>query len=90
MNVVEEMAIAAGVPKPRVYLIDEPDPNAFATGRDPQHASIAVTTGLLTTMNREELQGVIAGRAARRGAPPERLGDAPAARDPVLAELEGA
>src|SRR5262249_10170757 len=60
MNVVEEMAIAAGVPKPRVYLIDEPDPNAFATGRDPEHASIAVTTGLLTTMNREELQGVIA------------------------------
>jgi len=60
LNVVEEMAIAAGVPKPRVYLIDEPDPNAFATGRDPEHASIAVTTGLLQTMNRDELQGVIA------------------------------
>src|SRR5262249_10565479 len=44
-NVVEEMAIAAGVPMPRVYLIDDPAPNAFATGRDPQHASIAVTTG---------------------------------------------
>ncbi len=60
LNVVEEMAIAADVPKPRVYVIDEPDPNAFATGRDPEHASIAVTTGLLQTMNRDELQGVIA------------------------------
>ncbi len=60
MNVVTEMTIAAGVPMPRVFLIDEPDPNAFATGRDPDHASIAVTTGLLKTMNREELQGVIA------------------------------
>ena len=60
MNVVTEMAIAAGQPMPRVYLIDEPDPNAFATGRDPSHASIAVTTGLLETMNRDELQGVIA------------------------------
>ena len=60
MNVVTEMAIAAGQPMPRVYLIDEPDPNAFATGRDPNHASIAVTTGLLKTMNRDELQGVIA------------------------------
>ena len=60
MNVVTEMAIAAGVPMPRVFLIDEPDPNAFATGRDPDHASIAVTTGLLEAMNREELQGVIA------------------------------
>ena len=60
MNVVTEMAIAAGLPMPRVFLIDEPDPNAFATGRDPDHASIAVTTGLLGTMNREELQGVIA------------------------------
>jgi heat shock protein HtpX len=60
MNVAAEMAIAAGLPMPRVHLIDDPDPNAFATGRDPDHASIAVTTGLLTTMSREELQGVIA------------------------------
>ena len=60
MNVVTEMAIAAGVPMPRVHLIDEPDPNAFATGRDPDHASIAVTTGLLKTMSRDELQGVVA------------------------------
>ncbi|HWC02205.1 MAG TPA: M48 family metallopeptidase [Methylomirabilota bacterium] len=60
MNVVTEMAIAAGLPMPRVHLIDEPDPNAFATGRDPEHASIAVTTGLVETMNREELQGVVA------------------------------
>jgi heat shock protein HtpX len=60
MNVVAEMAIAAGAPMPRVYLIDDPDPNAFATGRDPAHASVAVTTGLLRAMNRDELQGVIA------------------------------
>ena len=53
------MAIAAGVPMPKVYIIDDPSPNAFATGRDPQHSSIAVTTGLLQKMNREELQGVI-------------------------------
>ncbi len=59
-NVVEEMAIAAGVPMPRVYLIDDPAPNACATGRDPKHAAIAVTTGLRTKLNREELQGVVA------------------------------
>lgn len=59
-NVIEEVAIAAGIPKPRVYIMPSPAPNAFATGRNPQHASIAVTTGLLEIMNREELQGVIA------------------------------
>ncbi len=59
-NVVEEVAIAAGIPKPRVYVIDSESPNAFATGRNPEHASIAVTLGLLGIMNREELQGVIA------------------------------
>jgi heat shock protein HtpX len=59
MNVVREMAIAANVPMPKVYLIDDTAPNAFATGRDPSHASIAVTTGLLQKLDREELQGVI-------------------------------
>lgn len=59
MNVVREMAISANVPMPAVYLIDDSAPNAFATGRDPQHASIAVTTGLLDKLDREELQGVI-------------------------------
>lgn len=58
-DVVEEMATAAGIPAPRVYLIDDSSPNAFATGRDPEHASIAVTTGLLQKLDREELQGVI-------------------------------
>jgi heat shock protein HtpX len=58
-NVVNEMSIAAGVPMPKVYIIDDPSPNAFATGRDPKHSSIAVTTGLLQKMNREELQGVL-------------------------------
>jgi heat shock protein HtpX len=53
------MAIAAGVPMPKVYIIDDPSPNAFATGRDPQHSSVAVTSGLLQKMNREELQGVL-------------------------------
>src|SRR5262249_56297990 len=59
-NVVDEMAIASGIPRPRVYVVPDPDPNAFATGRGPEHASIAVTRGLLDTLNREELQGVVA------------------------------
>jgi heat shock protein HtpX len=59
MNVVREMAIAANVPPPAVYVIDDTAPNAFATGRDPKHASIAITTGLLEKLDREELQGVI-------------------------------
>ena len=59
MNVVREMTIAANVPMPKVYLIDDTAPNAFATGRDPEHASIAITTGLLEKLDREELQGVI-------------------------------
>jgi heat shock protein HtpX len=58
-NIVEEMAIAAGVPTPQAYVIPDDDPNAFATGRDPAHASIAVTEGLLRALNREELQGVV-------------------------------
>ncbi len=60
MNVVNEMAIAANVPVPKVYIIDDTAPNAFATGRDPKHASLAITTGLLEKLDREELQGVIA------------------------------
>jgi heat shock protein HtpX len=59
LNVVREIAIAANVPMPAVYIIDDTAPNAFATGRDPAHASIAVTTGLLEKLDREELQGVI-------------------------------
>jgi heat shock protein HtpX len=59
MNVVREMAIAANIPMPAVYTIDDTAPNAFATGRDPAHASIAVTSGLLEKLDREELQGVI-------------------------------
>jgi heat shock protein HtpX len=58
-NVVEGMAIASGVPKPEVYVVPEMAPNAFATGRDPDHSSIAVTQGLLDMMNRVELEGVI-------------------------------
>jgi heat shock protein HtpX len=59
-NVVEEMAIAGGLPMPKVYIIEDSAPNAFATGRDPEHASVAVTSGLLNKLNRDELQGVIA------------------------------
>ena len=59
MNVVREMSIAANLPMPRVFVIDDTAPNAFATGRDPKHASVAVTTGLLQKLDREELQGVI-------------------------------
>ena len=60
VNVVTEMTLAGGLPMPRIYVIDDTAPNAFATGRDPVHASVAATTGLLQKMDREELQGVIA------------------------------
>jgi heat shock protein HtpX len=60
VNVVEEMAIASGQPKPRIWVVPDEDPNAFATGRDAETASIAVTEGLLRTLSRDELQGVIA------------------------------
>ena len=59
-SLVEELAYEAGIPKPRVYVIPAPQPNAFATGRSPRHAAVAVTEGLLRMMNREELKGVIA------------------------------
>jgi len=59
-NVVEGLCIASGLPKPRLYYIEDPAPNAFATGRDAQHAAIAVTTGLLEKMNRVELEAVLA------------------------------
>ncbi|RPH38219.1 zinc metalloprotease HtpX [bacterium] len=59
-NVVDEMSIASGLPRPAVYLIPDPDPNAFATGKDPGTAAIAVTEGLLEQLNRDELQAVIA------------------------------
>ena len=60
VNVVEEMAIASGLPRPRIWIVPDEDPNAFATGRDAQSASIAVTEGLLKALNRDELQGVVA------------------------------
>jgi heat shock protein HtpX len=59
-NIVEGLCIAGGLPKPRIYVVDDPSPNAFATGRNPKHAAIAVTTGLLDRMNRVELEGVLA------------------------------
>jgi len=59
-NIVQTLCIGSGLPMPKVYVIDDPSPNAFATGRDPQHAAVTVTTGLLQIMNREELEGVLA------------------------------
>ena len=59
-NVIEGLCIATGLPKPKVYIVDDPAPNAFSTGRNPKHAAIAVTTGLLDKMNRVELEGVLA------------------------------
>lgn len=59
-NTVENLAITNGLPMPKVYIIDDPAPNAFATGRDPEHASVAATTGLLNVMDKAELEGVIA------------------------------
>lgn len=58
-HVVEDMAMVAQVPMPRVFIIDDPSPNAFATGNDPQHSAVAATTGLLQMMDREELEGVM-------------------------------
>ena len=59
-NLVEGLCIASGLPQPAIYIVDDPAPNAFATGRNPEHAAIAVTTGLLGMMNRVELEGVVA------------------------------
>ena len=59
-NIVQTLSIGSGVPMPKVYIIDDASPNAFATGRDPKHAAVTVTTGLLQMMNREELEGVLA------------------------------
>lgn len=59
-NLVEGLCIAGGLPKPRIYIVEDPSPNAFATGRNPKHAAIAVTTGLLEKLNRVELEGVLA------------------------------
>ena len=59
-DVVETLAVGLGIPTPKLYVIEDPAPNAFATGRDPKHASVAVTRGLLQTMDRTELEGVIA------------------------------
>jgi len=59
-NVVENLCIASGLPTPKIYIIPDPMPNAFATGRDPKNASVAVTTGLLERLNKDELEGVIA------------------------------
>lgn len=59
-NLVNEVCIASGLPMPKVAIVDDPAPNAFATGRDPNHALIAFTTGLLNSMDRDELQGVVA------------------------------
>ncbi|MBP6881003.1 MAG: M48 family metalloprotease [Candidatus Pacebacteria bacterium] len=59
-NVVENLSITAGLPMPKVYIVDDPSPNAFATGRDPEHAVVAATTGLLQVLDRTELEGVMA------------------------------
>src|SRR2546427_3108384 len=59
-NIVQALAIGDGLPLPKVYVINDPSPNAFATGRDPNHAAVTVTTGLLQMMHREELEGVLA------------------------------
>lgn len=59
-NIVENLSITAGLPMPKVYVVNDPAPNAFATGRDPEHAVVAATTGLLAMLNRSELEGVMA------------------------------
>ncbi len=59
-RIIENLSIAGGLPMPKVYIVDDPSPNAFATGRDPEHAVVAVTSGILQTLNKTELEGVIA------------------------------
>ena len=59
-NIVENLCITAGLPKPRVYIVNSPQPNAFATGRNAEHAVVAVTTGILQLMNKTELEGILA------------------------------
>ncbi len=59
-NIVENLAITAGLPKPRIYLVQSAQPNAFATGRNPEHAIVAVTSGILEIMNKSELEGILA------------------------------
>lgn len=66
-RLVENIAITGGLPKPKVYVINDPSPNAFATGRDPKHASVAVTTGLLEVLDKSELEGVMAHEIAHIG-----------------------
>ena len=66
-NILENLSITAGLPMPKLYLVDEQAPNAFATGRDPEHAVVAVTTGLLNKLNRTELEGVLAHELAHVG-----------------------
>lgn len=66
-NVVENLSITAGLPMPKVYIVEDPSPNAFATGRDPEHAVIAATTGLLQILDRNELEGVMAHEMAHVG-----------------------
>ena len=67
INVVENLAITAGLPKPKVYVVEDTAPNAFATGRDPEHAVVCATTGLLAILNRTELEGVMAHELAHVG-----------------------
>src|SRR5690606_16666957 len=59
-NLVENLCIGAGLPRPKIYIIDDSAPNAFATGRDPQHAVVCFTTGILAKLDRAELEGVVA------------------------------
>lgn len=67
INIVENLAITAGLPMPKVYIVNDPAPNAFATGRNPEHGVVAVTTGLLAILERNELEGVIAHEMAHIG-----------------------
>ncbi len=66
-NIVENLSITAGLPMPKIFIVEDPSPNAFATGRDPEHAVVAATTGLLQILDRNELEGVMAHELAHVG-----------------------
>ena len=88
-NVVENLCITAGLPVPKIYIINESAPNAFATGRNPEHAVVAVTTGLLEKLDRSELEGVIAHELSHIGNRDILVSTVAVVFEPIAEAIEG-